>query len=112
MDFSAQKDAANPNLPGNDFFGTGKLVVTNVSKATVKFVVVEGGVFAPPPGVSAQTLISHQDTSQVPLLPTTGADLQSALSNEALLAGAGGLMCLAFAAVLLLGVRQRQHNAS
>ena len=109
--FSPQKDTANPGLAGNDFFGTGKLVVTNISKETVKFVVVEGGVFAPPPGVDAQTLISHQDTSQVPLLPTTGVDLQSALGSEATLFGAGGLVCLAFAAALLLRVRPRQRNA-
>jgi hypothetical protein len=111
MDFTPQKDAANPGLPGNDFFGTGKLVVTNISKQTVKFLVVEGGVFAPPSGVDAQTLVSHQDTTQTPLLPTTGADLQSTLSGEAMLAGAGGLVCLALAAVLLLRVRPRQRNA-
>lgn len=110
VDFVAQKDAANPGLPGNDFFGTGKLVVTNVSKETVKFVVVEGGMFAPPTGVDAQTLISHQDTSQVPLLPTTGVDLRSTLSSEAMLLGAGGLICLAFAAVLLRGIRVRPHQ--
>ncbi|HEY3291163.1 MAG TPA: hypothetical protein VGK87_13630 [Anaerolineae bacterium] len=111
VSFSAQKDAANPGLPGNDFFGTGKLVVTNVSTRTVQFVVVEGGVFAPPSGVDAQTLVSHQDTSKVPLLPATGADLQSALSSETLLAGAAGIILLAFAAVLMLRARPGKGNA-
>jgi hypothetical protein len=105
LEFGPQQDPANPNLPGEPFFGTARLVITNTSKSTVRFVFLEGSTFSAPPGVNAQHLVSHQDTSQVTQLPPTGDDLQAALPLQAALAALGGLACLSGAALLWRRVR-------
>jgi hypothetical protein len=95
--FSAQPDPNHPNLPGEPFFGTAKLLITNTSKSQVRFLLAEGATFSPPAGANDQHLVSHQDTSQVTQLPPTGDDLQVALPAEAALVGIAGASCLALA---------------
>jgi hypothetical protein len=103
--FSAQKDAMNPGLTGPDFFGKGSLVITNISQQTVTFLVLQGGVFTPPAGVDAQSVIAQYDVPTPPKLPVTGSDLSSESAATALLAGISGILSVAVAAVVLRRVR-------
>lgn len=100
-DFTAQKDEMNPGLTGPDFFGKGSLVITNVSQQTVTFIVQQGGVFTPPEGMSAQSVVSQYDVPKPPKAPETGGDLQSQTGTTALLAGVGGMLSIALAVKVL-----------
>ena len=108
--FSAQQDPTNPDLPGEPFFGTARLIITNTSKSQGRFLLAEGSTFSPPAGANAQHLVSHQDTSQVTRLPSTGDDLQETLPADAALAGIAGFSCLALAAWLWR--RARAHHTA
>lgn len=107
QDFGAEKDTINVITTGDDFFGTATMVVTNLTQDTVSFLFVEGSVFAPPVGSSAQAIVGHAQPTETqppnyppPELPPTGADLRTTLLADVLIAGAGGVAFLSLTTFL------------
>lgn len=88
-----------PGVPGTPFHGQANLVIENVSMENVRFVLLEGAVFTPVGG-DAQSLISHQNPVEPPMLPPTGGGWWPTLRFTVVLPIGAGLMLLAAGTVL------------
>ncbi len=85
-------------VPGHPFHGKADVVVENVSKENVTFVLLEGAVFNPF-GEDAQALISHQDPAKPPEIPVTGGDWNASQMLFMALAAGGVTLLLGGAAL-------------
>ncbi len=66
--FAPIADSTRPEL--QPYYGTADMVIKNTSQQDVTFTVSEYALFKPAGGANEQTLISHQDASKQPTLPT------------------------------------------